>query len=488
MSRKNTVKIVTKISESSGYHFKSTEDDSSYVIASKHGLCHLSKDCKEYNEGQIDCCKSCNVELSISNVTLCTQRNLLLTPLKIYSFPNNDIAIIKVLEKSFTPLKLGKLEEYTGSFIAHGYKAGKKDSSRLILNSPELDNNQCYFNIESNSTSELIEKSQNYYGISGSLVIGQSSTDIPIAYSILTTNEEENDLFGDVLYDIDYEPLHLFFGSKIFSKKQSNIPFDIKFKEYFKELDIVKVNENLAITVLIPADKGFPYFNLNPIANALTNELGFILGHEDKSINNTVLTSSALQVLKKHKNKQPVYKLLSSRIVESVMSAPHIYSTYIDHSHYHHIHLLNKSDSGFEFIISNFGGEGDLSEKFNKALQEMVKNINKYSFNSKLISKRAFLEMRYNHEECELLYEVLFNEHDDIIRNLAIIHCMDLQCIGYSKGELIEEHIKQLVHNAASSIDRELLDLVKQGLNVNLYVLPTNKSNELAELMEEILG
>ncbi len=57
------------------------------------------------------------------------------------------------------------------------------------------------------------------------------------------------------------------------------------------------------------------------------------------------------------------------------MNAPHIYSTYIDDSHYHHMHLLNDTDNGISFVISSFGGEGDLTEKFNFALNQMVYNI-----------------------------------------------------------------------------------------------------------------
>ncbi|POC50916.1 hypothetical protein VV7356_10135 [Vibrio vulnificus] len=56
-----------------------------------------------------------------------------------------------------------------------------------------------------------------------------------------------------------------------------------------------------------------------------------------------------------------------------------IYSTYIDDSHYHHMHLLNDTENGVSFVISSFGGEGDLTEKFNFALNQMVYNINHYS-------------------------------------------------------------------------------------------------------------
>ncbi|BDP32886.1 hypothetical protein [Vibrio vulnificus] len=485
MSRKNSVKIVTRIAESSGYHFKSSADDSSYVIASKHGLCHKSDDCGPYNNRVTDCCKSCSVTFDLTDVELRKKDGLKLTAQKIFVFPNNDISIIKVTEKSQTPLKLGKVSENTGSYVAYGYKSEKTEPGRLLLSAPEINDDECYFNIDSFSTPELVEKSEDYYGVSGSLVIDRTTSDIPVAYSVITTNEESNDLSGDLLYDIDFNELHDFFGSKIFSKQRCKVSVDTSFKEHFKEIDAIQVNTSLCVSVLIPTQKGFPHFNLNPIAESLTNEFDLILGSNPK--NKAMNTVSALRVLEEKKELLPVYKLLSSRIVESMMNAPHIYSTYIDDSHYHHMHLLNDTENGMSFVISSFGGEGDLTEKFNFALNQMVYNINHYSLSTKLISERAFLDMKYSHEECELLYEVLFGDHSEVIDNLSIIHCIDLQSSLASNDVPVEEQIKEQVKQAISNIDKMTLNMISQGLNVSLYVIPTNRSNELTEIMESLL-
>ncbi|WP_139405346.1 hypothetical protein [Aeromonas veronii] len=491
MSRKNVVKIITNLSdstsESSGYHFKSSSDDSSYVIGSKHGVCHISNQCEPYNDGVSDCCKQCNIKLCTSHITLNKHAHVKLTPQKIYGLQNKDIAIIQVQEKSYTPLRLGKLVENNGNFISFGYKAKQNTPLRLLLNAPEIDGSECYFNIQSNPHPELVEKSSDYNGISGSLVIGQESTDIPIAYSILTTNEEGNDLSGDILFDINFDDLNLFFNSRVFSEQPSKITLDTSFKNHFKQISTININSNISISILVPVDKGFPHFNLNPIARSLTSELGFVLGHADKALNSTVLTSSALKVLRDQKHKQPAYKLLSSRVVESVLNAPHIYSTYIDHSHYHHVHLLNDSEHGLEFIVSSFGGEGALIEKLNQSLNDMIQNITKYSFNSKLIAERSFLNMKYSHEECELLYKALFSEQNEFISNLAIMHCLNMQSCSLSNNNPVEETIKSIVQQAIDHIDDEILKSITFGLNVNLYVMPVNKSNEIADIMEGIL-
>ncbi|MGI2038597.1 hypothetical protein ACRN9Z_10975 [Shewanella frigidimarina] len=199
MSRKNAIKIKTLIAESSGYHFKSATDDSSYVIASKHGLCHKADDCEPYNNGDPECCKTCDIQLEISSVLLNKKSGSYLTPLKIYSFPNNDIAILQVEEKSTTPLKIGKLEDGKGEFTAFGFKSDSINTSRLLLNNPEVEGDECYYNLESNVVTELIEKSEDLIGMSGSIVINRNNNDIPIAYSIITTNEESNDVLGEQL-------------------------------------------------------------------------------------------------------------------------------------------------------------------------------------------------------------------------------------------------------------------------------------------------
>lgn len=485
MSRKNAVKIKTKIAESSGYHFKSATDDSSYVIASKHGLCQKADDCVPYNDGDSECCKSCDVQLDLSFCKLQKKGNVLLTPRKVYSFPCNDIAIVQVEEKSSTPLKIGALKDGEGSYATFGYKSDSKVASRLLLNNPEIEGQECYFNLESSVTTELVEKSEDLVGLSGSIVVNKNNSDIPVAYSVITTNEESNDVLGELLHGIDFGMMHEFFDSIIFAKQRCKVSIDTSFKNHFKTLSVVPINDNLKLSILIPSKKGFPYFNLNPIAISLTREFEAILGNN--ADNKSMLTVSALRVLEQKKNLKPAYKLLASRIVESMMNAPHIYSTYIDHTHYHHVHLLNDSEDGTEFIVSSYGGEGKLSDQLNFTLGQMLHHLNHYAFDASLISERAFLDVKYSQEECEALYEVLFGEHDDFIRNLSIMHCMDLQCCGVAKDSAIEAQIESVVEQAIKNIEQSTLDLIQQDINVNLYVLPMNRGNELTEIVEGLL-
>ncbi|MGI2038596.1 hypothetical protein ACRN9Z_10970 [Shewanella frigidimarina] len=279
--------------------------------------------------------------------------------------------------------------------------------------------------------------------------------------------------------------MHNFFGSTIFTKQRCKISINTNFKNNFKTISTVSISDKLILSILIPSQKGFPFFNLNPIAKSLTNEFGVILG--DNNENKTMLTISALRVLEQKKELQPAYKLLASRIVESMMNAPHIYSTYIDHTHYHHVHMLNDSENGAEFIVSSYGGEENLCEQLNFTLGEMLHQLNHYAFDASLIAERSFLDVKYSQEECEALYEVLFGNQDDFIRNLSIMHCINLQYHNVPKGSTVEGDIELLVKQAIDKIEQSTLDAIHHELSVNLYILPMNKSNELTELVGELL-
>ncbi|MFV7758975.1 hypothetical protein ACNPKZ_00285 [Shewanella algae] len=485
MSRRNAVKIQTLIAESSGYHFKSTSDDSSYVIATKHGLCHNASECEPYNEGDPVCCKTCKIELQVSTITLSKKGSLKLTPSKVYSFPNNDIAVIQVEENSSTPLTIGKLEDGKGEFSVFGFKSDSTSSSRLLLNNPEIDDDECYYNIESNPTTELIEKSKDLVGMSGSIVIDRSNSDIPIVYSVITTNEESNDILGEQLESINFEEMHTFFGSNIFCSKPYKINLDTSFKGHFKNISNQSINKNINVSILIPNIKGIPFFNLTPIARALTNEFELILG--DNRENKSLLTISALRVLEQKKALQPAYKLLASRIVEAIMDAPHIYSTYIDHAYYHHVHMLNNSKDDAEFIVASYGGEGELGIQINHTLSNMLKELNSYSFNASLIAERSFLDVKYTQQECEMLYKILFGNENEMIKNISMMHCINLQSYDISKTTDIETQIADIVSQEIDKIDPTIIESIHHEININLYILPMNKSDELTELVGELL-
>ncbi|MCQ4443624.1 hypothetical protein NOX22_03310 [Enterobacter cloacae] len=68
----------------------------------------------------------------------------------------------------------------------------------------------------------MIEKSEEYYGISGSLVFDSPEKDVLTAHAVITTNETNNDLGSEILHDIDFKEINNFFGCEVFLGKNSN--------------------------------------------------------------------------------------------------------------------------------------------------------------------------------------------------------------------------------------------------------------------------
>lgn len=483
MSRYNAVKIVANNAHSTGYHFKSSEDDTSYVIASKHGVCKKTSSCDLYLNNIKNCCRSCQVKITTDDIILSSKKYTNITAKKIFVFPTTDLVIISVEELSYTPLKIAQSNQSQDiEYVCYGFTEGNLEAGRVLLGCPELDDTGiCFFNIESFSTPELTEKSTSYKGMSGSLVIDLNAQDTPVAYSIITNNEPNNDLSGESLSELDFDDLYKYFDSKLFSSSKNTISVDISLKEQFKEIDRIKVNGNTCITILVPAKNGFPYFNLKPIVEKIADEFGVVLG--TSAANKTLNSVSALRVIRENKKLKPVYQLFSSRVVEAMLNAPHIYSSYIEDSNYHHMHFINSAEK-VDFVVSSFGGEDDLVADVDKALESMTKNINHYAISSKLIADRSFLNMKYSHQECELLYQVLFVEQNEVVKNISLVYCMHIQSPA---GVALEKYLVNSAKEACANIKSETLELIGKGLNVKLFLVPLNEKDELTELMETIL-
>ncbi|EAV1248892.1 hypothetical protein EU612_22460, partial [Salmonella enterica] len=74
------------------------------------------------------------------------------------------------------------------------------------------------YNIESNSTPDLIEKSKGYKGVSGGLVLEYPESDFPVAHAVIIENGKNNDLIAESLNDIDHDVINKFFDCVLFHK------------------------------------------------------------------------------------------------------------------------------------------------------------------------------------------------------------------------------------------------------------------------------
>ncbi|MGL4172335.1 hypothetical protein ABQJ53_19180 [Morganella morganii] len=372
------------------------------------------------------------------------------------------------------------------NYYLYGYKDGNYKPGRILLNRPDLSEDMCYFNISSDPTPELIEKKDGYYGISGSLVLELPERDILVAHAVITTNEEHNDLGAEVLYDIDFKEINDHFGCKVFLENYFCIASDSSFNSHFKNIGEVYIGNNLKINVNISKYSGIPYFNLNPIAESLIDsKMYHVFGCENISDNKNIISASKIILNKSHL--EPANKLLTSKMIESFMQAPHLYSTSIETSNYHHIHIKSISTERSELLVSFYGGSNDLSTEFSDTLENILKNINSYSLNKNSIIERSFLNQKFSEEQCEMLYELLFGELGNTISSISLLYVIPLESIAMENKKLEIEIMEFVKNKSKTLIDNGLVN-INEHIDLNVFIFPTNKENELSDIMQELIN
>ncbi|EDF8922254.1 hypothetical protein GCB20_25515, partial [Salmonella enterica] len=219
MSVSNCIKIRVLGSESTGYLFKASSCDAAFVISSKHGLCHQKDNCKPFKAKIASCCRQCNIQPEVNGLSF-DRMSTLLNAEDVYSFPDKDLVITRVSGHATHPLRIGEIENISGkTFYLNAFKEKDTEPGRIMLNFPQpVPQGLIKYNIESNSTPDLIEKSKGYKGVSGGLVLEYPESDFPVAHAVIIENGKNNDLIAESLNDIDHDVINNFFGCVLFHK------------------------------------------------------------------------------------------------------------------------------------------------------------------------------------------------------------------------------------------------------------------------------
>lgn len=487
MSVANCIKIKGLGSESTGYLFKASSCDASFVISSKHGLCHQKTSCEPFKAKTAGCCRQCPVQLSLDTISL-ENSKMSLNAIKIFSFPDRDLAITLVEGYSSHPLRIGSEANISSThYYLNAYKQDDTEPGRIMLNFPDKSTDGLiYYNIESNSTPDLVEKSRGYKGVSGALVLEYPASDFPIAHAVVIENGKNNDLVAESLTDIDHEQLNNFFDCIVFHKPAWTIKLDNSIGDYVQEIFRKKVTDEFEVVTYIPSHKGFPHFNLNPIAKFLLIEFNHMLTTNKLSLSQGMYRAGNL--LANEEKHEPANKLLTGRLVETYLNAPHLYSTGLTDKYYHHMHYMISPDSNYELAFSNYCGHNNIIEGLNDEIGKVISNFNFYGFNQELFLERSFLNQKLPASECETLFKVLFSE-DKCISTFCLVFTVSLE--EYNKNEFasVNDYIISLVNQACAGIDEEILKSLSFGLKLNLLIMPSNKINELSlAIVKELIG
>ncbi|GAA5003016.1 hypothetical protein GCM10023206_06320 [Acinetobacter puyangensis] len=292
MNNESLIKVITLNSESTGYLFLSYDEAKSFVITSKHSICDQKDNCDLYKDKIDGCCRTCPKEFAIENIDLLQEKSQeKLSISKIFYDKNKDLTIIEVNKKVANKLIINE-EIYTDSYLARGFNEKDNDWINLDLDKPK-DFGSLILYRHSSSNPNLVEKKDNFKGISGSVVFTyHQDHSQQIAKAIIIHNENHNDFGAENLEKLDFNLINNFFECHVFHRKKDIELEELKFLSQKNQGWLLESFSNNRVAKhsfgqsLAPKDaslsKLLPRENLiRSIHNNLCREnISFILGKE----------------------------------------------------------------------------------------------------------------------------------------------------------------------------------------------------------------
>lgn len=218
MNTSNLIQVKVLQNESSGYFFKSYDDNKSFVITSKHSICEFRSTCDLIESSVKDCCRTCPLEFDTQKIQLLSNGNDVSFHIEnIYYEKAKDLVIIHVIETATNKLIVNE-KSCSDLYVASGFNNLESGVTNLILDTPRSINTLIYYNLHSNPTPNLIEKERNFQGISGSVVFTHHKN-YPTAKALIVHNENHNDFGAECLDTLNFSEINQFFECKVFDQR-----------------------------------------------------------------------------------------------------------------------------------------------------------------------------------------------------------------------------------------------------------------------------
>lgn len=221
MNNENLIKVISpEEAKSTGYLFLSSDEKKTFVITSKHSICDQKAMCEPYKNKVDDCCRICPKEFTVEKIHLFKEKTQdKLSIIKVFYDKNKDLTIIEVNEKADDKLIINE-EIYTDSYTARGFNEKDNDWVNLDLDKPKHFGSMIYYR-HSNSSPNLVEKKDNFKGISGSVVFTyHQNSSQQIAKALIIHNESHNDFGAENLEKLNFDLINNFFECYVFHKKK----------------------------------------------------------------------------------------------------------------------------------------------------------------------------------------------------------------------------------------------------------------------------
>lgn len=229
-------------SESSGYFFKSYDDKKSFVITSKHSICNQQNICDLYQRKVDGCCRACPKEFDIKDINVLQNNDKTnLQIAKIYYEKTKDLVIINVINSATDKLIINE-KSNSNSYVAFVFNSLESGVTSLVFDKPRIIDNLIYYNLHSNPIPNLIEKEDNFDGMSGSVIFTYHEN-YPTAKALIIHNENHNDFGAESLDTLNFIEINDFFECNVFDQR-------LYIPEVQKIKDISQQNLELVINTI----------------------------------------------------------------------------------------------------------------------------------------------------------------------------------------------------------------------------------------------
>ncbi|WP_228258798.1 ATP-binding protein [Acinetobacter sp. ANC 5045] len=218
MNTNNLIQVHTLTDKSSGYFFKSFDNEKSFVITSKHSICDQKKSCDLYQRKVDGCCRACPKEFDIKDIKLLKNNDKATLQIeKIYYEKTKDLVIVSVIDHATDKLIING-KSSSDSYVTFGFNSLESGVTSLVFDTPRVIDTLIYYNLHSNPIPNLIEKEYNFDGISGSVVFTHHEK-YPTAKALIIHNENHNDIGAESLDTLNFSEINDFFECKVFDQR-----------------------------------------------------------------------------------------------------------------------------------------------------------------------------------------------------------------------------------------------------------------------------
>ncbi|WP_228203231.1 ATP-binding protein [Acinetobacter baumannii] len=164
------------------------------------------------------CCRACPKEFDIKDIKLLKNNDKATLQIeKIYYEKTKDLVIVSVIDHATDKLIING-KSSNDSYVTFGFNSLETGVTSLIFDTPRVIDTLIYYNLHSNPIPNLIEKEDNFDGISGSVVFTHHEK-YPTAKALIIHNENHNDIGAESLDTLNFSEINDFFDCKVFDQR-----------------------------------------------------------------------------------------------------------------------------------------------------------------------------------------------------------------------------------------------------------------------------